>query len=380
MDKEKEILKDDLSLPPEENYSEKLEDFQLIRGKKNTNLAIFIFPLFLLIFFIIGLPVNLESKSSKDNGFYELGGSSGHSNFNINILSEKDLSSGLKDTVYTDKDCWLELRIDQQMLYQHWRDGSVNKYPVSTGNKYLSRSIESRPGLFAIFVKTEKHESSQYNNAVMWHFMPFNMGIGFHSLNGTGYYGNLGVRPSSHGCIRMRHDDVKKLFKECPLGTIVLAHRGYTARTVGFAPKDYKDSVQYTKEEYKKMLAENLANILQGEYYTKERKFFVIDPKVIPVSGIYISYDRKIPEKQKLSKSIYSFVNKTDWLSMREYYPIINTQSNDTDIYNLISELIVDEKDYKKEIPENFLTDAELIKKYFHNPIGILPYFPPNRD
>ena len=31
----------------------------------------------------------------------------------------------IKDTVYTDKETWFELKIDQQMLYQHWRDGHV---------------------------------------------------------------------------------------------------------------------------------------------------------------------------------------------------------------------------------------------------------------
>lgn len=379
MDNDTEILKDEISFPPEINYSEKLDDFQKSEEEKY-NYYLLIIPFLLTVFLCIGLPANLESSTLNNSGFYEFGNNSSHSNFNINILSENDLSSGIKDTVYTDKDCWLELRIDLQMLYQHWRDGRVTKYPISSGNKYLERSIESRPGLFAIFVKEERHESSQYNNAEMYYFMPFNMGIGFHSLNGTGYYGNLGVRPSSHGCIRMRHEDVKKVFKDCPLGTIVLAHRGYTARTVGFAPKEYVNPVDYTKDEFKKMLAENLANILDGEYYTKDRKFFVVDPKVIPVSGVYISYDKKIPEKQKLSKSIYYFRNNTDWLSMREYIPVINTDKNENELEELINELVVEEKDVKKSMPDDLLSDAELIKKFFHNPIGILPYFPPNKD
>ncbi|MCX6166168.1 MAG: L,D-transpeptidase [Ignavibacteriae bacterium] len=378
MDKESDILQDDLSLPPEDDYSEKLVSVSQSDGKKS--FLIYIFPALLSIILCLGIPVNLESNPVVNTGFYEIGSNSTHSNFSINILSEKDLSSGLKDTVYTDKDCWLELRIDQQMLYQHWRDGKLNKYPISTGNKYLSRSIESRPGLFAIFVKEELHESSQYNNAKMFYFMPFNQGIGFHSLAGTGYYGNLGVAPSSHGCIRMRHEDVKKLFKDCPLGTIVIAHRGYSARTIGFAPKEYKNTEEYTKDEYKKMLAENLSNILEGYYYTKDRKFFVVDPKIIPVSGVYISYDKKIPEKQKLNKSVYSFKNNTDWLSMREFHPIINKDINDSDLKDLINVLIVDEKEVKKDVPDNILSDVELIKKYFHNPIGILPYFPPNKD
>jgi hypothetical protein len=376
LENDNEILKDDLSMPPEENYSEML---QSVPEKQEFNKIYFIFPVLLALLLLIGLPSNLESTTTTDKGFREIGSTSEHSNFTINILSEADLSMGIKDTVYTDKDSWLELRIDQQMLYQHWRDGKITTYPISSGNKYLSRSIESRPGLFAIFVKEERHESSQYNNAEMFNFMPFNQGIGFHSLNGTGYYGNLGVRPSSHGCIRMRHEDVKKLFKDCPLGTIVLAHRGYTARTIGFAPKDFQNKEEYSKDEYKKMLAENLANILNGDYYMKEKKFFVIDPKAIPVSGVYISYDRKIPEKQKMNKSTFLFLNNSDWLSMRERNVQINPNGDNKEMAELIGDIFIDVKDIKKDEQNDSYSDAELIKKYFHNPIGVLPYFPPDK-
>jgi hypothetical protein len=377
LENDNEILKDDLSIPQEENYTELLSDVSV---EQDNNKIFFLYPAILTILLLIGLPANLESNTFPDKGFKEIGVSSEHSNFNINILSETDLSLGIKDTVYTDKDTWLELRIDQQMLYQHWRDGRIVSYPISSGNKFLDRSIESRPGLFAIFVKEERHESSQYNNAEMYHFMPFNQGIGFHSLNGTGYYGNLGVRPSSHGCIRMRHADVKKLFGETPLGTIVLAHRGYTARTIGFAPKDYENKEEYSKDEYKKMLAENLANVLSGEYYMKERKFFVIDPKVIPTSGIYISYDRKIPEKQKMNKSTFLFLNNSDWLSMEHRHIHINADDKNNDLNELLVSLFIEEKDIKKDITSDYFSDAELVKKYFHNPIGILPYFPPKKD
>ncbi|MBI5402609.1 MAG: L,D-transpeptidase [Ignavibacteriae bacterium] len=377
MENETEILKDDLSHPSDDNYSEMLNNMP--EQKKREKFFI-IFPVLISLMLLVGIPQNLESTTTSDKGFREIGSSSEHSGFSVNILSETDLSMGIKDTVYTDKDTWLELRIDQQMLYQHWRDGRVVKYPVSSGNKYLDRSIESRPGLFAIFVKEERHESSQYNNAEMYHFMPFNQGIGFHSLNGTGYYGNLGVRPSSHGCIRMRHDDVKKLFKESPLGTIVLAHRGYSARTIGFAPKDFENKEEYSTDDYKKMLAENLANILNGDFYMKERKFFVIDPSIIPRSGVYMGYDRKIPEKQKMNKSTFLFLNNSDLLSMRERVVHVKNDGSDNELDEILQTLVIDEKDIKKEVQTDYFSDAELIKKYFHNPIGILPYFPPKKD
>lgn len=295
-----------------------------------------------------------------------------------NILSEEDLSSNIKDTVYTDKDCWLELRIDQQMLYQHWRSGKIEKYPVSTGSKYLSRSVESRPGLFAIFHKNAHHQSTQYHGADMYHFMPFNQGIGFHSMNGTGYYGSLGVAPSSHGCIRMKHNDVAKVFRECDLGTLVLAHSGYTARIVGFAPEGYQNEVEYTKDEIKEMLAENLYNILEGNYYITSRKFFVVDPKVIPISGVYISYNQRIPSKQKFPITTYFIEQQIDRMrkvgKSAELIPIEDFFN--TDFFKDI-EISEDESESEEEIIEK-PESKEMINKYFRNPIGILPYYGPN--
>ncbi|MBN1633461.1 MAG: L,D-transpeptidase [Ignavibacteria bacterium] len=359
---------------PEENTTQK--------KPKDLKLAV-VFPFVLIIYLIAGVSNEaVRENNIKSSGFYEISVNADTSvhRYKYNILSEVDLSAKLKDTVYTTLDSWLELRIDQQMVYQHWRDGRTKSYPVSTGNKLLSRSTDSKPGLFAIFFKNAHHRSSQYNNADMYHFMPFNQGNGFHSLNGTGYYAALGKYPSSHGCIRMRHEDVKKLFNDSPLGTLVLAHNGYTARTVGFAPKDYIPEHEFSKDEYKLMLAKNLYNILNGNYYTKERYYVVIDPKVVPSSGIYISYKNKIPERQNLPKSYYTvrFINndrlidRTDYLSKSGNLDRQVTFIGDTKIIE--KELNNDEPEAPSEIE---YTDEELINKYFKNPIGILPYYGP---
>jgi hypothetical protein len=213
----------------------------------------------------------------------------------------------------------------------------------------------------------------------MYHFMPFNQGIGFHSLNGTGYYGALGKVPSSHGCIRMRHEDAKKLFNDCPLGTLVLAHNGNTSRVVGFAPPDFKNDSDYTKPEFKKYLAINLLNVLKGTYYLSNRKFFVVDPQIIPKSGIYIGYDKKIPEKQQLPKSKYIISVISDKfpfeLNMSYIKDVITVNNTENDSTILVSNKM------ESNVNDLFsgLTEEELVKKYFNNPIGILPYYGPNK-
>jgi hypothetical protein len=102
------------------------------------------------------------------------------------------------------------------------------------------------------------------------------------------------------------------------LAQLCLAHKGKYARTVGFAPKDYDASTQqFTPDEYRKMLAENLYNILSGKYYVNDRKYFVIDPKIIPKQGIYIAYDREIPNKQELPRPELIISEVSDKLSGR---------------------------------------------------------------
>ena len=360
----------------ENNQEIENTEAQSERGKYIIFLPLMIICLLIVSFAFQAKDQNIDLKNPKVDGFTEYFTKTNHienSANKVNILSESDVSVGLKDTVYTDKECWLELRIDQQMLYQHWRSGKVEKYAISSGNKYQDRAIESRPGLFAIFHKEERHESSQYNNAEMFWFMPFNQGIGFHSLNGTGYYSLLGVRPSSHGCIRMRHEDVKKVFRDCPIGTLVLAHRGYTARIVGFAPQDYASKDSLSKDEEKYLLASNLYNVLEGNYFVSERKFFVINPKTIPVSGVYMGYDAKLPEKQKTKRSIYFFMNAVDVAGSYKTGDILDSLKSS----EFLADLNFDAEELKGNTDQRDLSSSEIVKKYFSNPIGVLPYFPP---
>lgn len=347
----------------------------------NNDYYFLILPLLILAFSVYGL-INGKffSKTQETNkAHFEIKGKEIKNAGKFNILSSEDLSGKIKDTVYTDKECWLELKINEQTLYQHWRDGRTVKYPVSSGNNKGGdpEALESRPGLFAIFLKVEHHQSSQFDASNMYHFMPFNQGIGFHSIDGTGYYAHLGVRPSSHGCIRMKHEDAKKLFGDCPLGTLVLATKGYSARTIAFAPEDFENEREYSKDDYRMMLSSNLYNLLNGKYYLEERNRFIVDPKVIPVSGVYTSYDVPIPEKQFIPRSYITFYERTDKLYFKDKKEILSDANSEEFIKLVGSEVPVNNDEHSVKTVINSTND--LVKKYFNNPIGVLPYFGPKR-
>jgi hypothetical protein len=347
-------------------------------NEKHTGGMILIIPLLLSIYLFLGftnvdskkqhqVKRNTETAETEDKNAPKI-------NFSA-LLAPEEFSKNLRDTVYTDQDLWLELRIDQQMLYAHYRDGRTIKYAVSTGNPHVSKSVESRPGLYAIFLKEEVHLSSQFNNARMNYYMPYNMGIGFHGLPGTGYYGHLGVRPSSHGCIRMRNEDVKVIFGQCKIGTLVLSHKGKSARVVAFAPKDFQNDAEYTKEDYHSMLAYNMSSIMEGKYFIHPPKKFILDGTSIPRSGINVISTDAIPEKQLLPFAVFNVKQLPDKLN-------IDTETGEVKDLTAASYSEVFEfsgSDSVKTSNVDIAVNPDMVKKYVHNPVGILPYFPPNR-
>lgn len=146
----------------------------------------------------------------------------------------------LRDTLHLYDSTYLEVRLDQQMIYQHFRSGRIERYPCSTGNPRLKDAIATREGIFAIQWKAQKHFSAQFE-VYLNYWMPFDGGIGFHGLAGRSYYKYLGRRRSSHGCVRISNESGRRLFAEAPSGTVVYVHSGSPARLLRFADSSEKN-------------------------------------------------------------------------------------------------------------------------------------------
>jgi hypothetical protein len=366
------------SSPAAEDIVPSEENFENERKHSVSNLVLLL-PLLLSIYLFLGFTnVDVKKKVVLQNDTENLSDNKDDRSPKINfsaLLAPEEFSKNLRDTVYTDQDIWVELRIDLQTLFVHYRDGRTVKYLVSTGNPYVSKSVESRPGLYAIFLKEEVHLSSQFNNARMNYYMPYNMGIGFHGLPGTGYYGHLGVRPSSHGCIRMRNEDVKVLFGQCKIGTLVLSHKGKSSRVVAFAPPGFKNEAEYTKDDYNNMLAYNMSSIMEGKYFINPPKRFIMDGTVISRSGVNVSSTDNIPEKQMLPFTVFSIKIAPDKLN----YDAKNENVQELGSSSSAELFEFPGNDTISTASADLPVNPEMVKKYVYNPVGILPYFPPNR-
>jgi hypothetical protein len=139
----------------------------------------------------------------------------------------------LRDTLFVLDSSFIEVRLDQQAIYQHFRGGRVRRYLCSTGDPRIKDGIATREGIFTVQWKSKRHMSKQFEVPLNY-WMPFDGGIGFHGLQGRSYYRYLGRRASSHGCVRVSNETGAQLFRDSPRGTVVLVHSGAPARVVAF--------------------------------------------------------------------------------------------------------------------------------------------------
>lgn len=156
----------------------------------------------------------------------------------------------IRDTLFTTDSVWLDVDLERQVVTVRKRSGEAKTFLISSGNPYISEGMSTPVGIYTVQSKVPMAISRQFNDARLHHWVGVYGGVGFHGLDGTGYYGYLGVRPSSHGCIRMARDEVKEMYAMVHVGAPILVRNGEPARVVAFcdpadtAGADVIDSVR----------------------------------------------------------------------------------------------------------------------------------------
>ncbi len=216
--------------------------------------------------------------------------------------------SSIKDTLFTTGDYFIEVNLETQMAYLHSRYDSIKSFGVSTGTARVKDGIETKEGVFAIQFKVERWHSVQFDSTLMLHFMTFNWGVGFHALAGKSYYKYLGVKRSSHGCVRVSKEDAKDIYTKVIYGTPVIVHKGNPAVYIGFA--EYNDSdLQYLEyPDLKNVISDRLEKLYKGEYLLRPKSKLLIDNKNVTHAGLPIGDGTKI-EKRQILKPDYLFVD-----------------------------------------------------------------------
>ncbi|MBT8377903.1 MAG: L,D-transpeptidase [Ignavibacteria bacterium] len=200
------------------------------------------------------------------------------------------------------KDHFIEVNLLTQHATLYSRDGSKLVFPVSSGNKNIEEGIETRNGLFVIKSKAKKLYSVQFDSTVMLYWMGFNAGIGFHALLGKRYYGYLGKKNVSHGCIRVSREDAEFVYKQIEKGTPVLVHKGNSAVKIGFGRlgEVYK---YYSYSENYRFIPQRYELIYTGDYLISAKDKILIDEENVGHNGLPIGNSEMIPVKQKIKPS-----------------------------------------------------------------------------
>jgi lipoprotein-anchoring transpeptidase ErfK/SrfK len=236
------------------------------------------------------------------------GFSPGKLNYAVNPFTSYDFKQ-LRDTVYTNKDYYIEVNLATQHATLFSRNGSEFQFPISSGTKRVEKGMETNTGLFAIQWKAKKQYSVQFDSTVMLNWMGFNNGIGFHALQGKSYYRYLGKKNVSHGCVRVSREDAQILFEKVEKGTPVLVHKGTSAIKIAFTSEGESYN-QYSYKETYKMLKERYQKIYDGDYLISSNEKVLVDENNIYSSGLPIGNSELIPTKQNL-KPAYLWVDKS---------------------------------------------------------------------
>lgn len=208
----------------------------------------------------------------------------------------------LRDTVYTNKDHYIEVNLATQHATLYSRDGSEFQFPISSGTKRVEKGMDTKEGLFAIQWKSKKQYSVQFDSTVMLNWMGFNNGIGFHALLGKSYYKYLGNKNVSHGCVRLSREDAQIVYEKVERGTPVLVHKGNSAVKIAFTSEGESYS-QYSYSDTYKLLKERYQLIYDGNYLISSNEKMLIDENNIYSNGLPIGNADLIPARQHLQPS-----------------------------------------------------------------------------
>ncbi len=217
--------------------------------------------------------------------------------------------SWVRDTVYTLMPYFIEVDLAAQKGYLHSRTEPVKEFGLSSGTSRLKDGVDTKTGLFVIQSKMEKWFSRQFDSTLMLNWMGFNWGIGFHALQGSGYYRYLGKKKSSHGCVRLTRNMAKELFTKIEEGTPVLVHDGHSAVKVAFC--DSSDAYAYLSiSDLKYQMKKRLKEIYGGKYFVSYNPRLIIDFNNMGHDGLPIGDSRKIM-KQQIMPPVWQYISSS---------------------------------------------------------------------
>ena len=155
--------------------------------------------------------------------------------------------------------------LTKQEAYAYEGDRLIYKGWISSGKKRFETPI----GRYRVLQKEKEHISNKYPEPSGGAKMPYMLrltwsGVALHA----GYTPN---RPASHGCIRLKKEFAKKLFKWANIGTRVII-KGKAPKWVARSGKGFIDYIALAKRKHKVYKLAKRASKSKKRYISKRRK------------------------------------------------------------------------------------------------------------
>lgn len=236
-----------------------------------------------------------DTLPSEDNSIVDA------SPFSFSLLQFDYFVERPLDTLFVLDTNFIEVRLDSQAVFLHRRNGTVKKFLCSTGNKKIHKAIETTEGIYCVQTKSPIAISRQFDSTKMYFWVGFDGNIGFHGLDGKGYYRFLGKRPSSHGCIRMAREDAEWMFHNVPIGTPVMVNGGNAARCFAFIDSVPPNGIRiHGDAEVKHAMDHQLKMFYHGRALVEEHKVFYFSKSSVPWNGFPLGDINLMPARQRI--------------------------------------------------------------------------------
>ncbi|MCB0711625.1 MAG: L,D-transpeptidase [Ignavibacteriae bacterium] len=242
----------------------------------------------------------LFSTGSADNQFNALSGEEPvEPTYSLRPAALIQSHLDVRDTLYTTDSIYLEVNLKRQNVTVHNRDGNARTFLISSGNPYISEGMSTPTGIFTVQYMTPMAISRQFNDAKLHNWIGVYGGVGFHGLDGSGYYGYLGVRPSSHGCMRMSREQIKEMYSIVHVGAPIIVHNGDPARVVAFCdPSDTVDAfvIDTTTARMRGLGDERIEALYAGNLFETN------EPPLVHIGGTRVSWHIDAGSKSRIPR------------------------------------------------------------------------------
>lgn len=126
-------------------------------------------------------------------------------------------------------DIWIEVSLDEQMLYMYRGSDILSAYRVSTGRPGIPGKLKSkttRKGVYRMYALYEKYPMWGRDSKGGWWCPDVPYTMFFHSefaIHGAYWHNDFGT-PVSHGCVNMMPDDAQEIYRHVKKRTVVWVH------------------------------------------------------------------------------------------------------------------------------------------------------------